>query len=104
MFCKYNFYFLFADRDWPDHFYSRVDAYAEHSERLRLIEEILFQKNQNEILKSLKCSSWKGTDQENAVADSKIRYFAILVTKIISMFCSISSSVVKVIITEAGDL
>ena len=71
---------LFADRDWPEHFYSRVDAYAEHSERLRLIEEILFQKNHGEILKGLKCSSCKGTDHENAVADSKIRYFAILIT------------------------
>ena len=68
--------FFFADRDWPDHFYSRVDSYAAHSERLRVIEETLFQKNLCDILKGLKCSSWNGTDHQNAVADSKIRYLS----------------------------
>ena len=68
--------FLFADRDWTDLFYSQVDSYEVHSERLRTIEETLFQKHKHEILKGLK-GDWEGTDHQNAFADSKIRYFLV---------------------------
>lgn len=60
-----------------------------HSERLRVIEETLFQKNLCDILKGLKCSSWNGTDHQNAVADSKIRYFSTLVSQNIELYCCI---------------
>jgi len=48
-----------------------VDADNEMGETLRRIEEIIFQKNKQDIVKFLK-EDWCGTDHQNDVADTKV--------------------------------
>ena len=63
---------LFVDKDWKWTFYSKVDADDEIGRKLTRIEEHVFRKNKNDIVKFLK-ESWVGTEHQNDVADTKVR-------------------------------
>ena len=55
-----------------------MDADDEIGRKLTRIEEHVFRKNKNDIVKFLK-ESWVGTEHQNDVADTKVRYDAISV-------------------------
>ena len=63
---------FFVDKNWKWTFYSKVDADDEIGRKLTRIEEHVFRKNKNDIVKFLK-ESWVGTEHQNDVADTKVR-------------------------------